>query len=120
MEQTAEAATTKSKRRFARKPAAPTNAVKPKTRASREAKQAAAPSADKRPRVTKAETVIGLLSRPEGATIAQMCEATGWQQHSVRGFLAGTVKKKANVALTSAKAEGLRIYRLTASESARA
>ena len=42
---------------------------------------------------TKQETVLALLRREEGATIAQICEATGWQQHTVRGFFAGLKKK---------------------------
>ena len=67
--------------------------------------------------VTKADIVIGLLARPAGATIAQMCEATGWQQHSVRGFLAGKVKKKAGVTLNSDKTDAGRIYRLTTNDA---
>lgn len=91
-------------KRFARTPA----------KADRAAAAAeAAPVADPKARVTKADTVMDLLSRPAGATIAEMCTATGWQQHSVRGFLAGTVKKKAGVLLTSEKTEGARTYRVT-------
>ena len=44
-------------------------------------------------RVTKQERMLTLLNRPEGASIEEMMQATDWQQHSVRGFLAGTVKK---------------------------
>src|ERR1700724_2454079 len=44
-------------------------------------------------RVTKQERVLTLLSQPEGASIAEMMQATDWQQHSVRGFLAGTVRR---------------------------
>lgn len=65
-------------------------------------------------RVTKHDRVLTVLSQRNGATIQQMMDETGWQQHSVRGFLAGTVKKKLGFALTSAKAEGeLRRYRIS-------
>jgi Protein of unknown function (DUF3489) len=64
-------------------------------------------------RVTKQERVLTLLSQPEGASIAEMMQATDWQQHSVRGFLAGTVKKKLGFPLTSVKAnDGVRRYRI--------
>ena len=64
-------------------------------------------------RVSKHDRVLTLLSRRNGVTIPEMMEATGWQQHSVRGFLAGTVKKKLGFTLTSAKSEGeLRRYRI--------
>jgi hypothetical protein len=64
-------------------------------------------------RVTKQERLLTLLSRPEGASIAEMMQATNWQQHSVRGFLAGTVKRKLGFSLTSLKPEdGVRRYRI--------
>ena len=64
-------------------------------------------------RVTKQERMLTLLSRPEGASIAEMMQATDWQQHSVRGFLAGTVKKKPGFSLTSLKPkDGVRRYRI--------
>jgi hypothetical protein len=47
---------------------------------------------------TKQEAVLAMLRRPEGATIAQICEATGWQQHTVRGFFAG-LKKRQGIAV---------------------
>jgi len=62
---------------------------------------------------SKQAMVIGLLQRPEGATIAQIMEATGWQQHTVRGTLAGTLKKRLGLTITSAKeASGQRVYRI--------
>lgn len=63
--------------------------------------------------VTKHAQLLQLLNRPEGASIEDMMLATEWQQHSVRGFLAGTVKKKMGLALTSTKVEGeVRRYRI--------
>jgi hypothetical protein len=58
------------------------------------------------PRTTKQELVLTLLSRNGGAGIDEIMRATGWQQHSVRGFFAGTVRKKLGFDLTSEKAEG--------------
>jgi hypothetical protein len=53
------------------------------------------PGAPSKPREgTKQETVLAMLRREEGATIAQICEATGWQQHTVRGFFAGLKKRR--------------------------
>jgi len=64
-------------------------------------------------RVTKHDRILTLLNRRDGATIPEMMETSGWQQHSVRGFLAGTVKKKLGFTLTSSKSEGeLRRYRI--------
>ena len=67
------------------------------------------------PRVkpTKIEQCLTLLSNPDGATIDELQSATGWQAHSVRGFLAGTVKKRLGLILDSQKAEGgVRRYRV--------
>ena len=64
-------------------------------------------------RVTKNKRLLALLTRSDGASIEDMMQATDWQQHSVRGFLAGTVKKKLGLDLTSVKAAGdVRRYRI--------
>jgi hypothetical protein len=64
---------------------------------------------------SKAEKVLDLLKRPDGATLAELMKATGWQAHSVRGFLSGTVSKKLGLAVTSAKVEdGERTYSIKA------
>lgn len=74
--------------------------TKPKQAASSESKQ---------------HTLLSLLRRAEGATIEDMMRAADWQQHSVRGFLAGTVKKKLGLDLKSSKSEsGSRSYRVAA------
>jgi hypothetical protein len=62
---------------------------------------------------SKQAQVIAMLKRPEGATIAQICEATGWQQHTVRGTFAGAFRKKLGLTITSEKPEGgERVYYL--------
>lgn len=62
---------------------------------------------------SKQALVIAMLKRTEGATIAQICEATGWQQHTVRGTFAGTFKKKLGLVITSTKeVDGQRTYRV--------
>jgi len=63
---------------------------------------------------SKQAQVIAMLKRAEGATITQICEATGWQSHTVRGTFAGAFKKKLGLEITSSKADGSeRTYRIT-------
>jgi hypothetical protein len=65
---------------------------------------------------TKQEAVLALLRRPAGTTIAAMMKATGWQQHSVRGFLAGVVHKRLKLKLGSTKVDDIRVYRIAGGE----
>jgi hypothetical protein len=62
---------------------------------------------------SKQDTVIAMLKSPAGTTIDAMMKATGWQQHSVRGFLAGVVRKRLKLKLGSEKIDGKRVYRIT-------
>lgn len=61
---------------------------------------------------SKQARVVEMLHSPTGTTIAAVMNATGWQQHSVRGFFAGVVQKKLRLKLKSEKIDGNRIYRI--------
>jgi len=62
--------------------------------------------------VSKQDKVLDMLRAPTGTTIAAIMKATNWQQHSVRGFFAGTVRKKLRLNLTSKKVDEQRVYRI--------
>jgi hypothetical protein len=77
---------------------------------------ATAPDAAPVPRTrdgTKQAALVAMLRRKEGATIAQIVEATGWQPHTVRGAFAGALKKRLGLTITSEKVEGTRVYRIS-------
>lgn len=97
-----------------------TKAAQRHPRAPRASKAAPAADADAegaqgpRTRVgTKQAELIALLRRPDGATIAEAMAATGWQSHTVRGAIAGALKKRLGLVVSSEKVEGRgRIYRI--------
>jgi transglutaminase/protease-like cytokinesis protein 3 len=114
-----------------RKPASRTNDSKTKTRngvrrtTAREAvqlKSDAKPAAHQQPQsasqptarhLSKKAHIIAMLRAPGGATIEAMARAAKWQPHSVRGFLAGVVRKKLGLTLVSADGESGRVYRIS-------
>jgi hypothetical protein len=90
--------------------------TKRQTRPAKSAKAAktARPSAKKAK--SKKQTCLELLRRPKGASLAELQQATGWQAHSVRGFLSGTARKLADAKLeTEVTGKGARRYRLVTS-----
>ena len=68
---------------------------------------------------SKHDRIIALLQRAEGATLDVLVMETGWQKHSVRGFLAGTVRKKLKLPLLSEKIDGVRNYRIGTAKAAK-
>jgi len=91
------------------------NAIDPEVEAAVTAIEATARVEAKKPRTrdnSKQAGVIAMLKRPEGATIAQIVDATGWQAHTVRGTFAGAFKKKLGLTLVSDKGQGRRVYRI--------
>jgi Protein of unknown function (DUF3489) len=89
----------------AKKSSPASNAAKPSLSAPDDTRSPKAPG-------SKQSHVIAMLQSPTGATIAAMMKTTGWQQHSVRGFLAGVVRKRLKLKLSSKKVDGNRIYRI--------
>jgi hypothetical protein len=69
---------------------------------------------------TKHARILAMLRTPAGATIAAIMTATEWQQHSVRGFLAGVVRKKLGLNLVSESTERGRVYRIKDSKASSA
>ena len=99
-----------AKKRAVAPSATPVAVAKPAQPAARKAKR------PNRELGSKQDSVIAMLKSPAGATIDAMMKATGWQQHSVRGFLAGVVRKRLKLKLGSKKVDGERVYRITGGE----
>lgn len=70
-------------------------------------------------KTTKHQTILDLLGQPEGTTVAAIMKATGSQQHSVRGFFAGTVRKKLGLTLVSEMVDDQRVYRVVVEKPAK-
>ena len=79
--------------------------------------KATSKKAVKTQRGTRTDQIVGLLSRPAGASIAEMMKATGWQAHSVRGFMSGHLKKQGRALQSGHDEGGTRRYRLEAAVS---
>jgi hypothetical protein len=73
----------------------------------------------KRDAQSKLERIIGLLRQPGGATLSMLIEATGWQAHSVRGFLSGKLSKQLGLSVESSRRDGERVYAVSAAGVAR-
>ena len=100
------------------KPKAATRSTARKTAkpASRERSTPTSPRSAARPD-TKHARIIAMLRTPAGATITAIMTATDWQQHSVRGFLAGVVRKKLGLNLVSEQTGKGRVYRIKDSKA---
>src|SRR2546422_71768 len=77
------------------------------------------PKSKKADPASKQSRVIAMLQSPTGATIATIMKTTGWQQHSVRGFLAGVVRRRLKLKLGSKKVDGQRVYQIASGDSAK-
>ena len=94
------------------KPKAATRSTARKTAKPASRKRSAPASSDSAGPETKHARIIAMLRMPTGATIAAIMTVTDWQQHSVRGFLAGVVRKKLGLNLVSEPTEKGRVYRI--------
>jgi hypothetical protein len=94
------------------KPKASTRSIARRTKPASRKRSAAASPRPAAGRDTKHARIIAMLRKPAGATIAAIMTATDWQPHSVRGFLAGVVRKKLGLNLVSDQTDKGRVYRI--------
>jgi len=66
----------------------------------------------------KIRTLLALMHRPGGASIADLMKAAGWQAHSVRGAISGAIKKKLGLSVVSERVDGVRFYRIVDNSAA--
>ena len=96
----------KQKAKKSKKAARPAKVAKKSTKTAKVARSS-------KPKDTKKERVLELLRRKEVATISEIVKATGWQNHTIRGFISGTIAKKMGLTVESLRNEaGERIYRI--------
>ena len=108
----------KSKRKTVRR-SRTVKATKGKSSTRATPRGAASSAFSKTRAATKSAQILAMLRDKTGTTIAAMMAATGWQQHSVRGFLAGVVRKKLGLKLVSEPGEGGRTYRVVGNADAK-
>jgi hypothetical protein len=89
--------------------ATPPTAARPVQRPKPRKPGAKVPTVQEAP-ATKSETILTLLRKPGGATLKALMEATGWQAHSIRGFISGQLAKKMRLKIKSVKRAGERVY----------
>lgn len=99
------------------KDASKTNSSSPKVAARTSTTGAKKTAVNRRGRVvtppsSKLARLVALLRRPGGATLQVLIDETGWQAHSVRGAISGTIKKKLALVIESKRVEGERVYRV--------
>lgn len=82
----------------------------PSRKAPARPKKAAGEKPKKIEGVTRAQTMIAMMRKPDGATAAELSAAVGWQLHSVRGFIAGTLKKRSDLTVTAERKDGATHY----------
>ena len=109
---------TKSKTKQHRKPGRGNSMSTASKKPPKETTARIAPSKPAHKRKTKADQILALMKRPEGATLTSIMKVTRWQAHSVRGFISGHLVKKMKLRVASFRREGERVYAIRSSDQA--